>query len=109
MRVLVLNVGSSSLKFDVFDTVAKTSKLTGDIQHITTDAHMKLTHDGAVREESLPITSHREAIPVINTLVAQEGLDYEAARRLARWVLACHPGLRDKYPLHCKLGMGRPL
>jgi len=78
MRVLVLNVGSSSLKFDVFDTETSTSTLTGDIQHITTDAQMKLTHDGQTEERMLPIHSHQEAIPVINDLVEHYGLDYEA-------------------------------
>jgi len=78
MRVLVLNVGSSSLKFDIFNTHTDQSELTGDIQHITTTADMKLTCDGQTREESLPIMSHQEAIPLINKLVDEYGLDYEA-------------------------------
>jgi len=78
MRVLVLNVGSSSLKFDVFNTRTDTSELTGDIQHITTDAHMKLSRDGEERTEPLGISSHAEALPVINRLLAEYGLDYEA-------------------------------
>jgi len=63
-------------------------------------------------QPSIPL-EHAETLLHLMELTADvrsiEGLDYEAARRLARWVLACHPGLRDKYPLHCKLGMGRPL
>jgi len=78
MRVLVLNVGSSSLKFDVFNTETDQSELTGDIQHITTTADMKLTYDGKTRQEQLPISSHQEAIPVINRLVDEHGLDYDA-------------------------------
>jgi len=62
----------------VFDTAAGHSKLTGDIQHITTDAQMRLTFDGKTEESSLPITSHQEAIPVINDLVDKHNLDYEA-------------------------------
>jgi acetate kinase len=78
MRVLVLNVGSSSLKFDVFDTETNRSELTGDIQHITTAADMRLTQDGKTSEQSLPISSHQEAIPVINSIIEKSGLDYEA-------------------------------
>jgi acetate kinase len=78
MRVLVLNVGSSSLKFDVFDTVSGKSQLTGDIQSITSAAKMRLTFDGETSNQSLPVTSHQDAIPVINDLVQKYGLDYEA-------------------------------
>ncbi|MCL2818834.1 MAG: acetate/propionate family kinase [Actinomycetia bacterium] len=78
MRVLVLNVGSSSLKFDVYNTEIDLSELKGDIQHITTDALMKLSHDNTVSDVPLAITSHREAIPIINELIEEYGLDYEA-------------------------------
>jgi acetate kinase len=79
MRVLVLNAGSSSLKFDVFDTEAERSQLSGDIQHITTDARMTLIHGGEKRVEPLDISTHAEAIPLINRLIEDEyGLDYEA-------------------------------
>jgi len=78
MRVLVLNVGSSSLKFDVFDTQTDTSELTGDIQQITTDARMTLKRGDEVSVIPLAISSHAEALPVINELLAEHGLDYEA-------------------------------
>ena len=38
-----------------------------------------------------------------------EGLDYDAVRAAARWILDRYPGLRDKYPLDCRLGLGKPL
>jgi len=78
MNVLVLNVGSSSLKFDVYDTARNTALLTGNIQHITTTADMVLTCGDARIEEQLPIASHKEAIPVIDRLIEQYGLTYEA-------------------------------
>ena len=78
MHVLVLNVGSSSLKFDVYDTDTDRSDLTGDIQHIATTAHLRLSHNGQIQEQSLSITSHQDAIPLVNDLIDTYGLAYEA-------------------------------
>ncbi|MCL2492412.1 MAG: acetate/propionate family kinase [Coriobacteriia bacterium] len=78
MNILVLNAGSSSLKFDVYDTVTDRSELTGDIQHITSDAHMRLSGADVTTEERLSIRSHKEAIPLINQLIEERGLSYDA-------------------------------
>ena len=38
-----------------------------------------------------------------------EGVDMNAIRDLLRRIRARYPDLRDRYPLDCKLGLGKPL
>jgi acetate kinase len=63
MKLLVINCGSSSLKYNLFDTEIDAKSVHGIIERIGEDRGMKLTHrsQGGVSERDLPPGSHREA------------------------------------------------
>lgn len=73
MKVLVLNSGSSSVKYQVIDTDARTPLVIGAIERIGAGGALlsqTRTADGARVHSSAPVLDHREAIRVILDLVA---------------------------------------
>ncbi|MEI6593529.1 MAG: acetate kinase, partial [Holophagaceae bacterium] len=66
MLVLVLNAGSSSLKFNLFDMGKEVSVAEGNAERIgLAEASLSCTIDGEKRKESLPLPSHLEALEAI--------------------------------------------
>ncbi|HEX9009211.1 MAG TPA: acetate kinase [Holophagaceae bacterium] len=66
MLVLVLNAGSSSLKFNLFDMGKEISLAEGMVERIgLPEANLSCTIEGERHRESLPIPSHREALEAI--------------------------------------------
>ncbi|GLH68806.1 acetate kinase [Geothrix rubra] len=66
MLVLVLNAGSSSLKFNLFDMGKELSLAEGMVERIgLPEANLACTIEGERHRESLPIPSHREALEAI--------------------------------------------
>ena len=66
MLVLVLNAGSSSLKFNLFDMGKEVSLAEGMAERIgLPEANLACTIEGERRRESLPLPSHREALDAI--------------------------------------------
>jgi acetate kinase len=64
--VLVLNAGSSSLKFNLFDMGKEQSLAEGMVERIgLPEANLACTIEGQRHRESLPIPSHREALEAI--------------------------------------------
>ncbi len=64
--VLVLNAGSSSLKFNLFDMVKEVSIAEGMAERIgLAEANLISTLDGEKRKETLPLPSHKEALEAI--------------------------------------------
>jgi len=64
--VLVLNAGSSSLKFNLFDMGKEVSVAEGNAERIgLAEASLSCTIDGEKRKESLPLPSHLEALEAI--------------------------------------------
>lgn len=64
--VLVLNAGSSSLKFNLFDMVKEVSIAEGMAERIgLAEANLISTLDGEKRKETLPLPTHREALEAI--------------------------------------------
>jgi len=64
--VLVLNAGSSSLKFNLFDMVSETSIADGMAERIgLAEANLECTLAGEKRREALPLPTHREALGAI--------------------------------------------
>jgi acetate kinase len=64
--VLVLNAGSSSLKFNLFDMGKEVSIAEGMAERIgLAEANLACTFDGEKRKESLPLPTHREALEAI--------------------------------------------
>lgn len=66
MLVLVLNAGSSSLKFNLFDMGKEVSLAEGMAERISLpEANLACTIGGERRRESLPLPTHREALDAI--------------------------------------------
>lgn len=66
MLVLVLNAGSSSLKFNLFDMNKEVSLAEGMAERIgLAEANLACTIEGDRRKETLPIPTHREALEAI--------------------------------------------
>ena len=64
--VLVLNAGSSSLKFNLFDMGKEISVAEGNAERIgLAEANLSCTIDGEKRKEALPLPSHLEALEAI--------------------------------------------
>jgi len=64
--VLVLNAGSSSLKFNLFDMVNEAVIAEGNAERIgLADANLACTISGEKRKEALPLPTHREALEAI--------------------------------------------
>ncbi len=64
--VLVLNAGSSSLKFNLFDMGKETSIAEGNAERIGLgEANLACTIDGEKRKEAMPLPTHREALEAI--------------------------------------------
>lgn len=78
MKVLVVNVGSTSIKFDIYDTEIKTSPFYGEVKNILTSPILFLEYGLKKIEKQLAIKSHLEAIPYINAYISSLGLQYDA-------------------------------
>ncbi len=66
MLVLVLNAGSSSLKFNLFDMSKEISLAEGMVERIgLAEANLACTVEGDRHKETLPIPTHREALDAI--------------------------------------------
>ena len=64
--VLVLNAGSSSLKFNLFDMAKEVSIADGMAERIgLNEANLECTMAGEKRKEALPLPTHREALEAI--------------------------------------------
>jgi len=74
MKVLVVNCGSSSLKYQLFDTVADGKSVRGTVERIGTDRTRHTYTCGTdTRSETLPSGSHAEAFEAV--MVALRSLD----------------------------------
>ncbi len=79
MKILVLNSGSSSLKFQLFDLPDLTVPASGLIEQIGDEqSHVRLTYfDSAGTEQTLkqtmPVAEHRQAIMVMADLLRESG------------------------------------
>ena len=76
MKVLVINAGSSSLKYQLIDMDTEQVMAKGLCERIGLDGHLKhtpLVGDKPVYNEDIPLPTHSEAIAaVIDKLVSKE-------------------------------------
>ena len=76
MKNLVINAGSSSLKFQVFDN--DESILSGMIEEIGTErAKLKFKFNGEKKEEVLKIENHKQAFLKVLDLLKEKNLSDE--------------------------------
>lgn len=70
MKILVLNSGSSSIKFQLFDMETKLSIASGIIEQIGQfDSHAKIKFEDNVIEETKEIKDHLSALSLMNELL----------------------------------------
>lgn len=78
MKVLVVNVGSTSIKFDIYDTSKQVSPFYGEVKNILTNPVLFLEYGLKKIEKQLTIKNHLEAIPYINAYISSLGIQYDA-------------------------------
>ena len=73
MNVLVLNAGSSSLKFQVIDTTSEESKIEGQAEGIgLTTAQFSFKENGQKTKEDKSIQDHDEAVSIVVDLIKEK-------------------------------------
>lgn len=75
MTILVINAGSSSLKYQLIDSATQETLAKGQCERIGIDGHMKYTpaNGKAVFDQDVPMLTHAEAIEkVLELLVSAE-------------------------------------
>ncbi len=75
MKILVINSGSSSIKFQLFDMSNSSTLASGLIEQIgESSSHAKLKYDSKSLEESKPLANHKEALVLASQMLATSGL-----------------------------------
>ncbi len=74
MKILVINAGSSSMKYQLIDMTDESVLAKGNCERIGIDGHFKhSTGDGRVYETDVTMTNHTEAfIQIKNALISEE-------------------------------------
>ena len=73
MRILVLNCGSSSVKFAVIDTVSGVASVVGSVEEIGVSARLKAEKDGEIFKRSVDAPNHGRALAVIQDILKETG------------------------------------
>ncbi|WP_442805831.1 acetate kinase [Streptomyces sp. NBC_01341] len=101
-RVLVLNSGSSSLKYQLLDMRDRSRLATGLVERIGESAsrlvHTPLTGDGKPRERAGRIADHEEALNAAAEELAADGLGLDSPELAAIGHRVVHGGLRFSEP-----------
>ena len=72
MKILVLNSGSSSIKFQLFDAKTNNSLVSGIIEQIGEKiSHAKIKFEGKELEKSIPIANHKIGLEIMNSLLIE--------------------------------------
>ena len=74
MKILVINAGSSSMKYQLIDMTDESVLAKGNCERIGIDGHFKhSTGDGRVFETDVAMTNHTEAfVQIKNALISEE-------------------------------------
>ena len=74
MKILVINAGSSSMKYQLIDMTDESVLAKGNCERIGIDGHFKhSTGDGRVFETDVTMTNHTEAfLQIKNALISEE-------------------------------------
>jgi len=79
MRILVLNCGSSSVKFAVIDTASGKASVSGSVEEIGVGARLKAKKNGEDYKRSVEAPNHSQALAVIQSLLVEVGEDKDIA------------------------------
>ena len=100
MRALVVNAGSSSLKYQVIDTSTREPLFRGQVERIGTD---DITHSSALKEMLIQLEQaniHTDSIDVVGHRVVHGGSRFTSATVLTEDVVAEIKQLIPLAPLH---------
>ncbi|GAA2730726.1 acetate kinase [Pedococcus aerophilus] len=97
--VLVVNAGSSSLKYQVLDAVTGATAATGIVERIGGAAHLGHTHDGQTHEQDVIAGDHREALVAARSALREHGPDLDAVGLFAVGHRVVHGGPRFTEPV----------
>ncbi|GHC46443.1 acetate kinase [Streptomyces flavofungini] len=101
-RVLVLNSGSSSLKYQLLDMADSARLAVGLVERIGEETsrlkHTPLTGDGAERERTGPIADHEAALKAVAAELAADGLGLDSPELAAIGHRVVHGGLKFTEP-----------
>lgn len=74
--ILVINSGSSSLKFSVFDFTQQTEPVSGLAERLDTpNATLKVSTQAGTRQTAIPDADHQQALRAVTDMLAAEGFD----------------------------------
>jgi len=74
MNILVINCGSSSVKYDIIDTIKESTLLQGQCAGLNSkNSFHRYTKEGTSHFEELPISDHKDAIHLITDFLTDEG------------------------------------
>ncbi|MFI8103595.1 acetate kinase [Streptomyces sp. NPDC086023] len=101
-RVLVLNSGSSSVKYQLLDMADRTRLAVGLVERIGEQTsrlvHTPLTGGGARREQTGPIADHGAALKAVAAELAADGLGLDSPELAAVGHRVVHGGTRFTRP-----------
>ncbi|MFE7115370.1 acetate kinase [Streptomyces sp. NPDC057654] len=101
-HVLVLNSGSSSVKYQLLDMADSTRLATGLVERIGEQTsrltHSPLATGGAKRERNQPIADHDEALRAVTEELAADGLGLDSPKLAAIGHRVVHGGQRFSGP-----------
>ena len=86
MRVLVINAGSSSLKYQLLDTKTKEVFAKGNCERIGIDGAFigHEEHDGGKQKLEVALPDHRTAIKLVFEILAAAGRSRSEERRVGK-------------------------
>ncbi|RKN09330.1 acetate kinase [Streptomyces radicis] len=99
-RVLVLNSGSSSVKYQLLDMADRSRLATGLVERIgeRSARHVHTPADGEPRERERPVADHAEALEAAADELAADGLGLDSPELLAVGHRVVHGGRRFSEP-----------
>ena len=110
--ILVINAGSSSLKFSLFETAADrtpTERIQGQVEEIGASAHLKVSDDQqrTLAEQSVRAANHDEALGALQTWLGTRSQDVGAINAVGHRLV--HGGEQFLQPVEVDDGVLRKL
>jgi acetate kinase len=97
--VLVINAGSSSLKYQVVDAVTGETAATGIVERIGGQGHLRHTSAGRTHESDVSVADHAGALDAARAALRQHGPDLDQVDLFAVGHRVVHGGARFSAPV----------
>ena len=98
-RVVVLNAGSSSLKYQVVDGASGETAATGLVERIGGDGHLRHTAGDGTHEQDVSVPDHAAALAAAQQALRDHGPDLDAEPPVAIGHRVVHGGARFSEPV----------